>query len=124
MYSGSPQQPTWLVTGVSYTGAGRMLGMTFAGGYNGTANNNNGRVASVTDNLSGEQVTYTYDQLNRLTQAMTNDAWGLSFGYDGFGNLMQQTRVQGTTAPSMSVTVNPATNRITTAGYGYDANGN
>jgi hypothetical protein len=55
---------------------------------------------------------------------MTNDAWGLSFGYDGFGNLTQQTRVQGATAPSMSVTVNPATNRITTAGYGYDANGN
>ena len=129
-----------------------MLGMTFTGGYTetreynanrqltrqtavpaagqgmdltynyGTANN--GRVASATDNLSGEQVTYTYDQLNRLTQAMTNDAWGLSFGYDGFGNLTQQTRVQGTTAPSMSVTVDPGTNRITTAGYGYDANGN
>jgi len=78
----------------------------------------------VTDNLSGEQVTYTYDQLNRLTQAMTNDAWGLSFSYDGFGNLTQQTRVQGTTPPSMSVTVDPGTNRITTAGYGYDANGN
>ena len=78
----------------------------------------------MTDNLSGEQVTYTYDQLNRLTQAMTNDAWGLSFSYDGFGNLTQQTRVQGTTPPSMSVTVDPGTNRITTAGYGYDANGN
>ena len=81
-------------------------------------------MASATDNLSGEQVTYTYDQLNRLTQAMTNDAWGLSFGYDGFGNLTQQTRVQGTIAPVMSVTVNPGTNRITTAGYGYEANGN
>jgi RHS repeat-associated protein len=55
---------------------------------------------------------------------MTNDAWGLSFGYDGFGNLTQQTRVQGTTAPTMSVTVDPGTNRITAAGYVYDANGN
>ena len=26
---------------------------------------------------------------------MTNDAWGLSFGYDGFGNLTQQTQVVG-----------------------------
>jgi len=33
MYSGTPQQPTTLVNGVSYTGAGRMLGMTLAGGY-------------------------------------------------------------------------------------------
>ena len=46
-----------------------------------------------------------------------------SYGYDGFGNLTQQTPAQGT-VPTMSVTVDPATNRITTAGYGYDANGN
>src|SRR6202023_994669 len=78
MYSGTPQQSTNLVTGVSYTGAGRMLGMAFAGGYTqarqynanpqltrqtaGAAQGmdltynyaaaNNGRVASVTDNLS------------------------------------------------------------------------
>jgi YD repeat-containing protein len=100
--------------------AGTGLGMDLT--YNYAAAN--GRVASVMDNLSGEQIAYTYDQLNRLTQAMTNNAWGLSFGYDGFGNLTQQTRVQGTTGPSMSVTVDPGTNRITTAGYGYDANGN
>ncbi|HXB74470.1 MAG TPA: hypothetical protein VNY05_39915 [Candidatus Acidoferrales bacterium] len=150
MYSGiQGQTTTTLVNGVSYNGAGRMLmtgigetrqyntngqltRLTAGGGgpqgldlsYNYGTANNNGRVASVTDNLSGEQVTYTYDQLNRLTQALTNDAWGLSFGYDGFGNLTQQTRVQGTTAPTLSVTVDPATNRITTAGYGYDANGN
>ena len=76
------------------------------------------------DNLSGEQVTYTYDQLNRLQTARTNDAWGLNFTYDGFGNLTDQTRVQGTTAPTMSVTINAATNHIATAGYAYDENGN
>lgn len=45
----------------------------------------NGRIQSVTDNVSGEQVTYTYDQLNRLIQA-----GGTVFEYDGFGNLTRQ----------------------------------
>jgi len=80
-------------------------------------------VASVTDNLSGKQVTYTYDQLNRLTKAVTNDSWGLSFTYDGFGNLTQQAAVQGT-PPTMNLTVSASTNQITTSGYGYDLNGN
>ncbi len=34
-----------------------------------------------------------------------------------------QTVTKGT-APTLSVLVDPATNRITTGGYGYDANGN
>ena len=149
MYSGSTQSPTSLVGGVTYNGSGRMLTMsTFysetrqynangqltrqtAGGAQGLdlsynyPSSNNGRVASITDNLTGQQVSYTYDPLNRLTQATTSDAaWGLSFSYDGFGNLTQQTRIQGSTAPQMSVSVDPATNRINSAGYSYDANGN
>jgi len=104
-------------TAVPVTGVGIDLSYSFGAG-------NNGRVATATDHVSGEVVTYTYDQLNRLTQAITNGGWGQSFSYDGFGNLLQQTRVQGTAPPSTSVTVDAATNRITTAGYGYDANGN
>ncbi len=42
------------------------------------------------DVLSGEQVTYQYDSLTRLTQAQTMapGGWGQSFGYDGLGNLV------------------------------------
>ena len=49
--------------------------------------------------------------------------WGQSFGYDGFGILPSETVTKGS-APSLNVTVNAATNRITNAGMSYDAKGN
>jgi len=77
---------------------------------------------SQTDNISGEQVVHTYDALNRLaTAGATNSSWGQSYGYDGFGNLQNQTVTAGT-APSLSVVYNAATNRQTTDCA--DANGN
>src|ERR1017187_9049946 len=87
-------------------------GMTLQYQYGAAGAATNGRVTQVTDLVSGEQVTYQYDVLNRLTQATTNTAqWGLSFQYDGFGNLTGQTRTQGTTAPSFTATIDAATNR-------------
>jgi len=92
----------------------------------------NGRVSQTKDWITGSQVTYTYDSLSRLTQAITTDPpqgqnwgvqWGLSFAYDGFGNLLQQTPVKGT-PPSMSLGVDATTNRINSTGYQYDADGN
>ena len=47
----------------------------------------------------------------------------IAFGYDGFGNLISQTVTKGN-APSLSLGVDPATNRITSECYSYDANGN
>jgi len=47
--------------------------------------------------------------------------WGLSFTYDRYGNRTAQTVTAGT-APSSSLSIAAATNRIT--GYTYDANGN
>ena len=85
---------------------------------------NNGRITQRKEWVSGEEVSYQYDALNRLiSAATTGPEWGQSFGYDGFGNLLSQTVTKGS-APTLSVNVNPATNRITTGGYGYDANGN
>ena len=71
---------------------------------------NNGRIAQSTDGVLGEIVNYAYDSLNRLSTAQaTNGAWGQTFTYDGFGNL---TAAAGTgTAPSLSLTIDPATNR-------------
>jgi len=64
--------------------------------------------------------------LSRLSTAVTTGStgypkWGLSFTYDRYGNRTAQTVTAGT-APSSSLSIAAATNRIT--GYTYDANGN
>ena len=95
--------------------------------YNYTAGQNNGKIASAVNyNLSGEQVVYTYDSLNRLIQAQTAanpsvTQWGQAYVYDGFGNLYQKNVTKGS-APSMSYSVYAPTNQL--YGLGYDANGN
>ena len=105
------------ITATPYSGAG--INLTYSYGPQ-----NNGRVYQATDNISGEQVTYQYDALNRLVQATTNTGtWGLSFQYDGFGNLTGQTAVQGT-PPTFTASINQNTNQRNDSGYGYDGNGN
>src|SRR6185503_10353448 len=85
-----------------------------------SANQNNGRILQMSENVSGETTNYTYDSLNRLATASTA-AWGQSFTYDGFGNLTDKNVTAGS-APTLHITVNPANNRISTANY--DLNGN
>jgi len=86
------------------------------------ATQNNGRITKQKNVISGEEVNYTYDTLNRLlTASTTSAAWGLSFGYDGFGNKLSQPVTKGS-GPTMNVTVDAATNRL--VGSTYDANGN
>jgi YD repeat-containing protein len=78
---------------------------------------NDGRLWKKKDWLSGEEVTYQYDEIGRLTAAATTGPeWGLSWTYDGFGNRLAQTVTKGS-APAASVTVNPATNRVVGLGY-------
>ena len=83
-------------------------------GYSSTQNN--GKIRSQTDGVSGETVTYTYDSLNRLLEAQSSSSWSQTFTYDTFGNL---TNVAGVSAPGFSKTYD--TNNH--AG-GEDANGN
>jgi YD repeat-containing protein len=56
---------------------------------------NNGKIASSSDAISGETVTYQYDSLNRLISASgaTNGTttWTQTQAYDGFGNLTGRT---------------------------------
>lgn len=93
----------------------------------GGAAGNNSQIQCITDNVAaGRSVSYTYDALNRLNTAVTTGGstypqWGLSFIYDRYGNRTQQNVTAGT-APSNSLAIDPATNRIT--GYAYDASGN
>ena len=92
--------------------------------YNYSGTQDNGQILSQTDVVSGEVTSYQYDTLQRLTSASaTGDAsgaWSQNFSFDGFGNLGQ---ITGTNAPSLSVAVDPGTNRLA-SGASYDANGN
>ncbi len=137
---------TTVVNGVSYNAANQLLGMTYNGigetrGYNvlnqltsivagSTENltytypagpNNNGKVSSMYNAVSGETVTYTYDSLTRMATA-AGSGWGEAYTFDGFGNLTTK-HVTAGSGPSLSVSVNPANNQIEGLG-GYDLNGN
>jgi RHS repeat-associated protein len=92
--------------------------------YRYSATQNNGQITQSKNWTSGEEVTYSYDALNRFASAVTTGPeWGLSFGYDGFGNRTSQSVTKGS-GPASSLSVSMTTNRITSSGYGYDANGN
>ena len=88
--------------------------------YTYPAGTNNGKISSMTDNISGETVTYQYDSLNRLISA-AGSGWGETYGYDAFGNLLSKTPTAGS-PPTLSIAVNTANNQV--VGYPYDANGN
>src|SRR6185503_15694903 len=110
----------------TYNSIGQMTQLTSGSNsilYNYPSTQNNGKITSEQDVVSGETVTYTYDSLNRLASATSsvNPGWGQSYTYGGFGNLTQQTVTKGT-APSLNVTYNASTNRRTTDCA--DANGN
>jgi len=110
----SEQNPEGQLTALT-SGA---VSMTYA--Y--SSSQNNGKITGQTDNISGEQVVYAYDALNRLASAAaTSGSWGQSYGYDGFGNLQTQTVTAGS-APSLSVVYNASNNLQTTDCA--DANGN
>ena len=112
------QQLTQILT-TNYQGA-----TSFDMQYVYSATQNNGQISQAIDAVSGETVDYAYDSLNRLiTAATTGPQWGLSFGYDGFGNRLNQTVTKGT-GPASSLSVNASTNRISSSGYVYDSNGN
>jgi len=143
--SGMTSGSTTVVNNVSYNAANQLLGMSYFGdlsearGYNvlgqlvglstfmqgsGTIQNlaynyptgtNNGKLSSMSDAVSGETVTYTYDSLNRLMTA-NGSGWNETYGYDPFGNL---TGKSGTPA-NVVLAVDSLTNRL----GGTDANGN
>jgi len=113
----------------TYTVLGQMTRMTKGSlidvEYRFSATVNDGKILSQKNWLSGEDVTYQYDELERLISASTTagTSWGLSWSYDGFGNRLSQTVSQGS-GPTSVVLVNGNTNRISSSGYSYDSNGN
>jgi len=94
--------------------------------YNYSSTQNNGRIQSMADSISGETITYQYDSLNRLINASgtgdANGAWSQAFTYDGFGNLVAKA---GTNAPNnITINVNPANNQLTGNNALFDSVGN
>jgi len=98
---------------------------------------NNGQIQAVRYYLSPgvEDATaseyFTYDAWGRLKAGHTGivDAriwtWSLQWDYDRFGNRRNQTLVGGGAAITQpQLTISGTTNRITDAGYAYDAAGN
>lgn len=87
---------------------------------------NNGRIAESIDGVTGEDVQYTYDSLQRLVSAETNSSgpqWGTTYFYDGFGNLTDKRQDKGSTPPfPPGVVYDPATNWPYSGNF--DANGN
>src|ERR1035441_9847651 len=61
--------------------------------YNYSPTQNNGRITGSVDGTTGENTTYSYDALNRLTGA-SNAIWTEQYGYDGFGNLTSKVSVE------------------------------
>jgi hypothetical protein len=151
------------VSGVSYGPSNQLLGMTYNGvsetrtynsllqlitvssssvnmQYNYPAGpSNNGKACLATDLVTGEQVAYSYDTLNRLASAQAytfsgtpstncsqtsngSATWSQTYSFDGYGNLWNKVGTGG--APSSSPGYNDANNQITVAGSQYDANGN
>lgn len=106
---------------------------------NGTSANN-GQIQCITDSVdNGRSVAYTYDPLSRLSTALTTGSanyaqWGLSWGYDRYGNRWNQTQTAGSVYQG-SVQVTASSNRINCIGGSgqnctggvvptYDSNGN
>jgi len=94
--------------------------------YNYTAGANNGKIASMSDAISGETVTYQYDSLNRLISASGStsgsNTWTQTQAYDGFGNLSGRTGTGAASGTTISTPAVQSTNQL--SGYSYDANGN
>jgi RHS repeat-associated protein len=94
------------------------FGLTY--GYP-SAPNNNGSITSITDSVdNGRTVAYTYDPLSRLSTAVTTGStnypqWGLSWGYDRYGNRLNQTLTAGSGYQG-SVQVTASSNRINCIG--------
>ncbi len=96
--------------------------------YNGQSNN--GRIQKITDYLDGAYTTtYTYDDLNRLTNANAT-AFTRGYTYDAWANLTNVTATGAgeTGSYTLPYATNasgaPVTNRINTGWYSYDSAGN
>jgi RHS repeat-associated protein len=68
--------------------------------------------------------TFTYDDLSRLATAGVH-GYDQDFAYDPYGNLVEvETTPPGGSRTTETIPVDPATNRLSGAGYAHDGSGN
>lgn len=98
-----------------------LLDLTYS--YDQGSGKNNGNVVQIVNGRdSSRTVSYTYDQVNRLSSAQTATTWGNSYVYDAWGDLLQKNVIRGT-AESMTLTFNNK-NQVSTPAFTYDGAGN
>ena len=92
----------------------------------------NGNVYQIANNVDSTRSTeFTYDSLNRITQANTinttsENCWGESYTIDAWGNLTNIAGAPGMAGSCSTETLNaaPASTANQLTGYSYDAAGN
>jgi RHS repeat-associated protein len=113
-------QPTEIKLGTS-SNSTSVIDLTY--GYGTTANNGNVLSASYSGGGLSYTQTFSYDSLNRLGTATEtsggNTSWSQTNGYDQYGN-----RWIDYGGGNHNLAFGTSTNRITTAGFTYDSNGN
>ncbi len=116
---------------MSYNAADQLLTMNYPAANEVRGYNVLNQLTSLSTG-SSENLTYNYPsgsnngKISSMYNAVTasGSGWGQQYGFDSFGNLLSKTVTSGS-GPSMSVSLNPATNQIEAVdGYTYDANGN
>ena len=107
-------------------GANTLLNLTYSYGTQ-----NNGEINSIIDSRgSAYNQSLSYDPLARLTSAQTSDlmsanTWCLNWSFDRNNNRLSQSGCGGTLSTGQpQLTIDPTTNRITSSGFVYDADGN
>jgi RHS repeat-associated protein len=113
------------------TTTGNVMDFTYGFNY-GAADN--GNVASIANNITnGRSQSFTYDELNRVSTALTQATsvtycWGEVFGYDAWANLKSINHDSAHSASGCGtapLSVTPyLNNRLTDTGFGFDAAGN
>jgi RHS repeat-associated protein len=122
------------VSATSSAGTAQSLSFNFS-----LPTGNDGTLAGIQNNeTSGLSESFTYDPLNRILSAATTatsgaGCWGQSFGPSGapppgppddqWGNLTS-INVTNCSSTMLGISVNAATNRVSTSGYTYDSSGN
>jgi RHS repeat-associated protein len=132
MYATTGTALPWNSTGCTSTAA---TGNIFDLKYNfSLGTSDNGNVMAITnDRDNTRSQNFTYDSLNRIATAQTqttgvtipnSNCWGLTFGYDAWGNLLTST-ISGPSGCSEPLALNTtATIANQISGYCYDAAGN
>jgi RHS repeat-associated protein len=128
-------QPTRIKAVANAGSAGTLFDISYS--YDQGGGRNNGNVAWTTNNLEcSRSAGYTYDNLNRLTSAISTN-WGDAYGYDAWGNLLSMTPCGSVNAAgacldegssslvgqTLNVQVG-SNNQITNDGVLYDSAGN